>query len=84
MAGVDRRRRRVAEIERARKILAEGTSADRQLRVYESAIAAGGSAEEALRAVVDHLIAETVADCASDVRQPVKMARPGLRTRVHL
>ena len=46
------------EVEYVYKILEEGTSADRQLRVYEQH---GGDAnsEEALRAVVDHLIEET-------------------------
>lgn len=51
------------EVEDARRIVAEGTSADRQLAIYEAAIAAGASKEAALRDVVDHLIAETVAGC---------------------
>ena len=37
-----------------------GTSAHRQLSVYEKALMAGKSDEEALIAVVDHLITETV------------------------
>ncbi len=46
------------EVEYVRTILRDGTSADRQLRVYREH---GGedNSEEALRAVVDHLIAET-------------------------
>lgn len=46
------------EVEHVRTILREGTSADRQLRVYREH---GGdeNQEEALRAVVDHLVAET-------------------------
>ncbi len=46
------------EIEYVHTILKDGTSADRQLRVYENH---GGDAnrDEALKAVVDHLIAET-------------------------
>lgn len=46
------------EVEVIYRILEEGTSADRQLRVYK---ANGGDAnrQEALRAVVDHLVAET-------------------------
>lgn len=46
------------EVEVIYRILEEGTSADRQLRVYQ---ANGGDAnrQEALRAVVDHLVAET-------------------------
>jgi len=44
----------------ARAIVARGTGADRQRRVYADARAAGADHEEALRRVVDHLIAETV------------------------
>jgi len=50
----------VNEIERVRKIALEGTSADRQTKAFGVAIAAGASREEALKAVVDQLIAETV------------------------
>lgn len=53
----------LAEVERARRIAAEGTSADRQLAVYEEAIRSGRDEREALRAVVDHLLAETLEDC---------------------
>ena len=49
------------EVERARSIAESGTSADRQLAAFKTAIAAGASQAEALRAVVDHLIAETTA-----------------------
>lgn len=52
-----------AEIARIRKIVAEGTSADRQISLYETMIGGGSSADEALQGVVDQLIAETVADC---------------------
>ena len=48
-----------ADVARARRIAAEGTSADRQLAVFKTALAAGASREKALTAVVDHLIAET-------------------------
>lgn len=48
-----------AEVSHARNIVAAGTSADRQLNVYESAMAKGASSAESLRAVVDHLIQET-------------------------
>ena len=48
-----------AEVADARRIVKEGTSADRQLAVYDRAVAAGQSAERALKAVVDHLIRET-------------------------
>ena len=50
----------VAELEHAREIAARGTSADRQLDVFRAARDAGADAQEALRAVVDHLIVDTV------------------------
>lgn len=50
----------VAEIEHIRTIVKNGTSADRQRTVYSEAIAAGHSPEDALKAVVDMLMAETV------------------------
>jgi carboxylate-amine ligase len=49
------------EVAHARKILARGTSAHRQVATYESARSRGASEREALRAVVDFLIAETAA-----------------------
>ena len=51
----------VAEVERARDIVARGTSAQSQLAVYRAALEAGADTAEALRAVVDWLIEETVA-----------------------
>ena len=50
-----------AEVEHVRQIVKEGTSADRQRRVYTEAIAKGADADEALKAVVDMLMEETVA-----------------------
>ena len=50
----------VAEVEHARKIVARGTSAQRQLSVYRTALEEGAEVSEALQAVVDWLIAETV------------------------
>jgi glutamate---cysteine ligase / carboxylate-amine ligase len=47
------------EVSHARKILARGTSAHRQLAVFDQALAAGATRPEALAAVVDWLIAET-------------------------
>jgi glutamate---cysteine ligase / carboxylate-amine ligase len=47
------------EVSYLETILEEGTSADRQLRVYHRALDDGASEHEALQAVVDHLIAET-------------------------
>jgi carboxylate-amine ligase len=49
------------EVAHARKILARGTSAHRQVAVYNEARARGASEREALRAVVEFLIAETAA-----------------------
>ncbi len=49
-----------AEMAHARTIVARGTSADRQVACFEQLIAQGASREEALKGVVDHLIAETV------------------------
>lgn len=51
-----------AEIGHARRIAAEGTSSTRQLAVYEASLDAGASNEAALQAVVDSLIAETLAE----------------------
>jgi carboxylate-amine ligase len=51
----------VREVEHARTILARGTSAHRQLAVYDQARAQGASAREALRAVVNFLVSETAA-----------------------
>ena len=49
------------EVERARGILAEGTSAHRQLAIRQEAQAAGADHAAALRAVVDWLAEQTVA-----------------------
>lgn len=46
-------------VEYARRIAREGSSADRQIRAHSAALASGGTSEDALRAVVDHLIVET-------------------------
>ena len=48
------------EVLHSRDILARGTSAHRQVAVYERARKDGATREEALAAVVDWLIAETV------------------------
>lgn len=50
-----------AEIGHARAILTDGTSAHRQVRVYEDALAAGAEQNEAVCEVVRHLVAETAA-----------------------
>jgi glutamate---cysteine ligase / carboxylate-amine ligase len=49
----------VDEVAHAREILARGTSAHRQLAVFENALSAEASRSEALAAVVDWLITET-------------------------
>lgn len=50
------------ELSHARTIVSRGTSAHRQLAVYNEALTRGAGHEEALRAVIDSLIAETLAD----------------------
>lgn len=47
------------ELRRLETIVNEGTSADRQLAVYRSALDDGASEQDALVSVVDHLIRET-------------------------
>ena len=47
------------EVEYVKTILERGTSADRQLKVYRRALSEGASEQEAIFAVVDHLIEET-------------------------
>ncbi len=51
----------LAEVHHIREILRRGTSADRQLQVYEEARAAGAGEQEAPAVVVDWLIRETAA-----------------------
>jgi carboxylate-amine ligase len=50
----------VDEILHARDILARGTSAHRQLAIYDRTLAEGGSRRDAVTAVADWLIAETM------------------------
>ena len=52
----------VAEVEHARTIVDRGASADHQLKAYDRARQAGADDAEALKAVVDHLVAQTVRD----------------------
>ncbi|CAN5163844.1 carboxylate-amine ligase [soil metagenome] len=49
------------ELAGIRTIVEGGTSADRQVATYRQALQAGASSDEALRTVVDQLIAETAA-----------------------
>ena len=53
----------VAEIEHARTIVARGTSAHWQLDTFHKAVAEGADEHEALRRVVDMLVAETLVGC---------------------
>jgi carboxylate-amine ligase len=46
----------LAQLERAREIIRDGTSGDHQLRVYHAALEAGASEHEAQVKVVDWLI----------------------------
>ena len=52
----------VGEVLHARQILARGTSAHRQLAVFDQALSDGATGPEALAAVVDWLVAETIRD----------------------
>jgi len=48
------------ELRAVPEILVRGTSADRQVAVYDAALADGAEQQEALEAVVDFLVRETV------------------------
>ncbi|OGQ97871.1 MAG: carboxylate-amine ligase [Deltaproteobacteria bacterium RIFOXYA12_FULL_61_11] len=54
------------EVEHVHVILARGTSADRQLAVFRAALEERATPREALFAVVDHLIAETMTGVAQE------------------
>jgi carboxylate-amine ligase len=49
----------VPHIERARDIVKQGTSADRQIQVVKAALAEGATNDEALRKLVQYLISDT-------------------------
>ena len=51
----------VAEVEHTRTICERGSSADHQLTVYRKALEEGATEGEALKAVVDALVADTIA-----------------------
>ena len=55
------------EVAHIRTIYQRGTSADRQLVVYKEAVASGATDDEAIKAVVDALIADTIAAPAEPV-----------------
>ena len=56
----------VSEAEHLHLILTRGTSAHRQVRAHKAALDKGAGREEAVRAVVDHLIEETVKGVGSE------------------
>ena len=62
----------VADVERARLIVSEGTSADRQVRTYRDLTGDGASEEEALQRVVDDIIAETLRGTDMEAPPPTK------------
>lgn len=63
------------EVERVADILQAGTSADAQVGIYEQAVAAGASDDEALQCVLTWLKNETMAGCAeTDLRKEVEPA----------
>jgi carboxylate-amine ligase len=61
------------EIARGRDIIAEGTSAHRQLACYKKALDAGASTKEALDAVVDYLIEDTLSGVVDRGLEAVKV-----------
>jgi glutamate---cysteine ligase / carboxylate-amine ligase len=65
----------VAELEHARTIVARGTSADRQVAYYAKLLSQGLSPPDALRGVVDHLIAETVSECGASADRTKRRRR---------
>ena len=70
-----------AEVDHARIILARGTSADRQVALCRQQLDRGLAPSQALKAVVDHLIIETVAgtdDARNSSRQKTALRTPGL------
>jgi carboxylate-amine ligase len=56
----------VEEVSAVRHILTRGTSAHRQLKTHELAVAAGRSPQECLQEVVDTLVADTAEGIAGD------------------
>ena len=50
----------VAELQHARQTLEQGTSAHRQIAIFDKAVAAGADKQEALHQVVDYLIEASV------------------------
>ncbi|MGB0084108.1 MAG: carboxylate-amine ligase [Rhodomicrobiaceae bacterium] len=61
-----------AEVEHTRTILRRGTSAERQIGLFEAALAAGADRMTALQAVVDSLIADTVCGTSAEAAAPAR------------
>lgn len=58
----------LSEVEHARTIIMRGSSACRQLETFETAQKNGADGAEALKAVVDFLVSETMADLPASMR----------------
>jgi len=65
----------LAELEATRSIIERGTSADQQLATFERALGDGADEREALAAVVDWLIEETMVG----VEEPKAITEPGAK-----
>jgi len=74
----------LAEVEATRSIIERGTSADQQLAVHERARAEGADEREALAAVVDWLIRETMVglDEPTATTEPIAKEQRGGRSKV--
>jgi len=70
----------VDDVERARKIVKSGTSADRQIKTFRKLTAKGMSEEEALKRVVDDIIEETL--IGTDLDGAARRAKPQKRRAV--
>lgn len=70
----------VAQLDDARCIVARGTAADRQIEIYRNARLEGWSRQEALRAVVDWLVATTAVPAATDARSELHRLCEGVAT----
>lgn len=72
----------LAETKHAREIVRRGTSAHRQLAIYNEAVAEGASKREALIKVVDFLIEETVAGLEPAPSIAIGAKKPKIRGKV--
>jgi carboxylate-amine ligase len=72
----------LAETKHAREIVRRGTSAHRQLAIYNDAMAEGASKREALVKVVDYLIGNTAAGLAPAPGVAIGARKPKIRGKV--